>query len=161
FTSYGTFAAAGERLDYLADLGITAIELMPVADFPGARNWGYDGVFPFAPDSSYGRPDDLKKFVQDAHMHGIMVFLDVVYNHFGPEGNYLTAYAPQFFTDRHCTPWGDGINFDGPDSRPVRDFFIHNALYWLKEYHFDGLRLDAVHAIVDDSQPDILSELAE
>ena len=161
FTPAGTFSAVGERLDYLADLGITAVELMPVADFPGKRNWGYDGVFPFAPDSIYGRPEDLKELVQSAHEHGIMVLLDVVYNHLGPEGNYLRSYAPQFFTDRHRTPWGDGINFDGPDSRAVRDFFIHNALYWLTEYHFDGLRLDAVNAIIDDSTPHILTELAD
>ena len=157
----GTFSAVQKRLDYLADLGVTAIELMPVSDFPGQRNWGYDGVFPFAPDSTYGRPEDLKNLVQAAHERGMMVLLDVVYNHFGPEGNYLGAYAPQFFTDRHKTPWGNGINFDGPESRVVRDFFIHNALYWLTEYHFDGLRLDAVHAILDDSTPDILTELAD
>jgi maltooligosyltrehalose trehalohydrolase len=161
FTPSGTFSAVGERLDYLADLGITAVELMPVADFPGQRNWGYDGVFPFAPDSAYGRPEDLKELVQSAHNRGLMVLLDVVYNHFGPEGNYLRSYAPQFFTDRHSTPWGDGINFDGLDSQVVRDFFIHNALYWLTEYHFDGLRLDAVHAIIDDSTPHILTELAD
>jgi maltooligosyltrehalose trehalohydrolase len=161
FTPQGTFAAARDRLDYLADLGVTAIELMPVADFPGQRNWGYDGVLPFAPDSVYGRPEDLKELIQRAHERGLMVFLDVVYNHFGPEGNFLRSYAPQFFTDRHCTPWGDAINFDGPESRTVRDFFIHNALYWLIEYHFDGLRLDAVHAIVDDSVPHILTELAD
>jgi maltooligosyltrehalose trehalohydrolase len=161
FTPAGTFFAVGKRLDYLVDLGITAVELMPVADFPGRRNWGYDGVFPFAPDSTYGRPEDLKLLVQSAHERGLMVLLDVVYNHFGPVGNYLKAYAPQFFTARHCTPWGDGINFDGPESRAVRDFFINNALYWLNEYHFDGLRLDAVHAIIDDSAPHILTELAE
>jgi maltooligosyltrehalose trehalohydrolase len=161
FAPAGTFSAARERLDHLADLGITAVELMPVADFPGRRNWGYDGVFLFAPDSIYGRPEDLKEFVQSAHERGLMVLLDVVYNHFGPEGNYLTAYAPQFFTHLHRTPWGDGINFDGPDSRVVRDFFVHNSLYWLTEYHFDGLRLDAVHAIIDDSTPDILTELAD
>ena len=160
FTPEGTFAAARERLDYLAELGITAIELMPLADFPGKRNWGYDGVLPFAPDSTYGRPDTLKELVQSAHSRGLMVLLDVVYNHFGPEGNYLNCYAPQFFTDRHHTPWGDAINFDGPKSTVVRDFFIQNALYWLTEYHFDGLRLDAVHAIIDDSEPDILTELA-
>jgi malto-oligosyltrehalose trehalohydrolase len=160
FTPGGTFEAARERLDYLAELGITAIELMPVADFPGKRNWGYDGVLPFAPDSTYGRPDDLKEFVQSAHSRGLMVLLDVVYNHFGPDGNYLGCYAPQFFTERHHTPWGAAINFDGPTSRAVRDFFIHNALYWLEEYHFDGLRFDAVHAIIDDSTPDILTELA-
>jgi len=161
FTPGGKFSSLCEHLDYLADLGVTAIELMPVADFPGLRNWGYDGVFPFAPDSSYGRPDDLKTLVQSAHERGLMVLLDVVYNHFGPEGNYLNAYAPQFFTDRHRTPWGNAINFDGPESRTVRDFFIHNALYWLTEYHFDGLRFDAVHAIIDDSQPHFLNELAE
>jgi malto-oligosyltrehalose trehalohydrolase len=137
------------------------VELMPVAAFPGSRNWGYDGVLPFAPDASYGRPEDLKALVHSAHERGLMVFLDVVYNHFGPEGNYLHLYAPQFFTDRHQTPWGAGINFDGEHSRTVRDFFIHNALYWLDEYRFDGLRLDAVHAIVDDSEPDFLTELAE
>ena len=129
---------------------------MPLADFPGRRNWGYDGVLPFAPDASYGTPDDLQALVDAAHARGLMVLLDVVYNHFGPEGNYLHRIAPPFFTDRHTTPWGAAINFDGRDSRPVRDFFIHNALYWLEEFHFDGLRLDAVHAIVDDSQPDIL-----
>ncbi|QKT04275.1 glycogen debranching protein GlgX [Ectothiorhodospiraceae bacterium 2226] len=161
FTSEGTFQALKARLDHLVELGVTALELMPVADFPGARNWGYDGVLPFAPDSRYGTPQDLKDLVQTAHAKGLMVFLDVVYNHFGPEGNYLHTYAKAFFTDRHKTPWGDAINFDGPDSRFVRDFFIHNALYWLDEYHFDGLRLDAVHAIEDDSTPDILTELAE
>ncbi len=161
FTSAGTFSAVGERLDDLADLGITAIELMPVADFPGRRNWGYDGVFPFAPDNTYGRPEDLKRLVRSAHARGLMVLLDVVYNHFGPEGNYLNCYAPQFFTDRHKTPWGNAINFDGPESRAVRDFFIHNALYWLTEYHFDGLRLDAVHAIIDNSPYHILNELAD
>ena len=160
FTAEGSFAAAMQRLDYLAELGITAIELMPVADFPGTRNWGYDGVLPFAPDSSYGTPDQLKELVQAAHARGLMVLLDVVYNHFGPDGNYLHAYAPQFFSKCHHTPWGAAINFDGNDSRVVRDFFIHNALYWLEEYHFDGLRLDAVHAIVDDSRPDILEELS-
>jgi len=161
FTPEGTFAAAEQKLDYLAQLGVTAVELMPVADFPGTHNWGYDGVLPFAPDSQYGRPDDLKRLIQGAHARGLMVLLDVVYNHFGPEGNYLRAYAPQFFTDRHRTPWGEAINFDGADSRVVRDFFIHNALYWLTEYHFDGLRLDAVHAIIDESKPDILVEMAE
>ncbi len=161
FTQAGTFASVCERLDYLSDIGVTAVELMPVADFPGRRNWGYDGVYSFAPDSCYGRPEDLKKLVQTAHGRGMMVFLDVVYNHFGPEGNYLGLYAPQFFTDRHHTPWGNAINFDGAESRAVRDFFIHNALYWLTEYHFDGLRLDAVNAILDDSTPDILTELAK
>ncbi len=161
FSAEGTFAGVEAKLDYLASLGVTAIELMPVADFPGERNWGYDGVLPFAPARCYGRPDDLKRLIDAAHAKNLMVFLDVVYNHFGPEGNYLTLYAPEFFTARHQTPWGPAINFDGADSRPVRDFFIHNALYWLEEYHFDGLRFDAVHAIHDDSQPDFLTELAE
>jgi maltooligosyltrehalose trehalohydrolase len=161
FSQQGTFDGVRRKLDYLVDLGITAIELMPLSDFPGKRNWGYDGVLPFAPDSIYGRPEDLKNLIQGAHDCGIMVFLDVVYNHFGPEGNYLNLYAPQFFTDRHRTPWGNAINFDGPKSGVVRDFFIQNALSWLNEYHFDGLRLDAAHAIIDDSPRHFLNELAE
>ena len=160
FSEQGSFAAVTQRLDYLADLGITAIELMPLADFHGARNWGYDGVLPFAPDGSYGHPNDLKNLIQEAHRRELMVFLDVVYNHFGPEGNFLHHYAPQFFTERHHTPWGAAINFDQPGSEWVRRFFIHNALYWLEEYHLDGLRLDAVDTIMDDSCPDILEELA-
>ncbi|MBS1188594.1 MAG: malto-oligosyltrehalose trehalohydrolase [Rhodocyclaceae bacterium] len=160
FTPTGTFAGAAEHLDYLASLGVTAIELMPVADFPGRRSWGYDGVLPFAPDSAYGRPEDLKELVQRAHEKGLMVLLDVVYNHFGPEGNSLHAYAAPFFTERHKTPWGPAIDFEGPGSRPVRDFFLHNALYWIEEYHLDGLRLDAVHAMVDASAPDIIEEIA-
>jgi maltooligosyltrehalose trehalohydrolase len=160
FSPEGTFAGVESKLDYLSDLGITAIEIMPVSSFPGDRNWGYDGVLPYAPAAPYGRPEDLKHLINAAHEKNMMVLLDVVYNHFGPEGNYLTLYAPQFFTERHKTPWGEAINFDGVGSRAVRDYFIHNALYWLEEYHLDGLRLDAVHAIVDDSQPDILIELA-
>lgn len=160
FTSRGTFTAAIERLDDLVALGITAIELMPVADFPGRRNWGYDGVLLFAPDASYGTPDELKALVDAAHARGLMMLLDVVYNHFGPDGNYLHAYAKAFFNSRHQTPWGAAINFDGEASWTVRDFYVHNALYWLTEYHFDGLRLDAVHAIADDSCPDIVEELA-
>lgn len=160
FTPAGTFAGVERRLDHLADLGITAIELMPVADFPGTRDWGYDGALLFAPDAAYGTPDDLKRLVQAAHARGLMVFLDVVYNHFGPEGNYLHLYAPQFFTDRHHTPWGSAIDFEGPARRTVREFYVHNALYWLEEFHFDGLRLDAVHAIHDGSRPDILEEIA-
>lgn len=159
FSARGDFAGVAQHLDHLAELGVTAVELMPVADFPGTRNWGYDGVLPFAPDSAYGRPEDLKRLIQAAHDRGLMVLLDVVYNHFGPEGNYLHAYAPAFFTERHHTPWGAAINFDDAHSRTVRDFFIHNALYWLEEYHLDGLRLDAVHAIRDDSEPHILDEL--
>ncbi|WP_414473744.1 malto-oligosyltrehalose trehalohydrolase [Microvirga sp. M2] len=156
----GTFAGLMSKLECLRHLGITAIELMPIAEFPGRRNWGYDGVLPFAPDSAYGSPDDLKRLVDHAHGLGLMMFLDVVYNHFGPSGNYLHAYAESFFTDRHPTPWGAGINVDGEGSRIVRDFFVHNALYWLEEYHFDGLRFDAVHAIVDESMPHFLEELA-
>jgi maltooligosyltrehalose trehalohydrolase len=159
FTQEGTFRAAIDRLDHLASLGVTAIELMPLADFPGGRNWGYDGVLPFAPDASYGTPEDLKLLVQCAHARGLMVFIDVVYNHFGPEGNYLHTYAPAFFNPERHTPWGAAIDFEGPHSRTVRDFFIHNALYWLEEYCMDGLRLDAVHAIVDDTQPDFVTEL--
>jgi malto-oligosyltrehalose trehalohydrolase len=161
FTPEGTFRAAIGKLDYLADLGITAIEIMPVADFPGRRNWGYDGVLLYAPDSTYGRPEDLKALIDAAHERGIMVLLDVVYNHFGPDGNYLPVYAPTFFTERHHTPWGPAVNYDGKHSRPVRDFVIQNALYWLEAYHFDGLRFDAVHAIIDDSKPHLLVELAD
>jgi maltooligosyltrehalose trehalohydrolase len=161
FTPEGTFQAAIERLDHLVELGITALELMPLADFPGARNWGYDGVLLFAPDASYGRPEDLKAFVDAAHDKGLMVFLDVVYNHFGPDGNYLPVYAPQILTDRHKTPWGSAINYDGTDATPMREFVIHNALYWLEEFRLDGLRLDAVHAIYDDSPVHVLKELRE
>lgn len=160
FTPEGTFRALIPRLPALAALGVTAIELMPLAEFPGTRGWGYDGVLPFAPSHNYGRPEDLKALVEAAHRHGLMVLLDVVYNHFGPEGNHLHAYAPQFFNPAHPTPWGAAINFDAPGCTVVRDFFIHNALYWLEEYHLDGLRLDAVHAIRDDSPQHVLDELA-
>ena len=161
FTPEGTFRAAIERLDQIVELGVTAIELMPVADFAGTRNWGYDGVLLYAPAASYGRPDDLKALVDAAHARSLMVFLDVVYNHFGPDGNYISAYASDFFTSRHKTPWGDGINYDGPQSRPVRDFMIQNALHWLRTFHLDGLRLDAVHTIADDSPVHLLKELAD
>lgn len=161
-TPQGTYAALEGKLEDLRDLGITAIELLPLADFKGTRNWGYDGVLPYAPDSVYGRPDDLKRLIDKAHALGLMVFLDAVYNHFGPAGNYLNAYAKTFFTERHQTPWGAGINFDGETSgRVVRDFFIENSLYWLEEFHFDGLRFDAVHAILDDSEKHFIGELAE
>jgi maltooligosyltrehalose trehalohydrolase len=159
-TPEGTYAALGEKLEEFRDLGITAIELMPLSDFLGSRNWGYDGVLPYAPDASYGSAEDLKRLVDRAHALGLMVFLDVVYNHFGPAGNYLHAYAKTFFTERHKTPWGAGINVDGAEARVVRDFFVHNALYWLEEYHFDGLRFDAVHAILDDSETHLVAELA-
>jgi len=157
FSSQGSFGGVMSKLPYLKDLGVTAIELMPLSDFAGGRNWGYDGVLPYAPDSSYGRPEDLKALVQAAHQHGLMVFLDVVYNHFGPKGNFLGLYAPQFFTEQHKTPWGAAINFAAD---PVRRYFIHNALYWLEEYHFDGLRFDAVHAIIDESPRHILEDIA-
>jgi maltooligosyltrehalose trehalohydrolase len=160
-TPEGTYAALAEKLEAIRDTGITAIELLPLSDFPGRRNWGYDGVLPFAPDAAYGTPEDLKRLVDRAHALGLMMFLDVVYNHFGPSGNYLHAYAESFFTERHPTPWGAGINVDGPDAAPVRDFFVHNALYWLDEYHFDGLRFDAVHAIEDDGARHIVAEIAE
>ncbi len=161
FTPEGTFRAAIDKLDHLAGVGITAIEIMPVADFPGARNWGYDGVYLYAPDASYGRPDDLRALVDAAHERGIAVLLDVVYNHFGPEGNYLPRLAPAFFTERHRTPWGAALNFDGAEAAPVREFFVQNALYWLREFRLDGLRLDAVHAIKDDSAQHLLDEIAE
>ena len=157
FSSQGSYGGVMSKLPYLRDLGVTAIELMPLSDFAGGRNWGYDGVLPYAPDSSYGRPEDLKALVQAAHRHGLMVFLDVVYNHFGPKGNFLGLYAPQFFTEQHKTPWGAAINFAAD---PVRRYFIHNALYWLEEYHFDGLRFDAVHAIIDESPRHILEDIA-
>jgi malto-oligosyltrehalose trehalohydrolase len=157
FTSPGNFSAIIPKLQYLKDVGVTAIELMPLSDFAGRRNWGYDGVLPYAPDSSYGRPEELKALVQAAHQAELMVFLDVVYNHFGPKGNFLGVYAPQFFTDQHKTPWGAAINFEAD---PVRQYFIHNALYWLEEYHFDGLRFDAVHAIIDPSPRHVLEDIA-
>jgi maltooligosyltrehalose trehalohydrolase len=160
FTAAGTFAAAASRLPELATLGVTGIQLMPVAAFPGRRNWGYDGVMQFAPAAAYGTPDDLKALIDSAHSLGLMMLLDVVYNHFGPDGNYLHAYCPEFFNDAHRTPWGAAINFDGDNSRTVRDFFLHNALYWIEEYRFDGLRLDAVHALKDSSSPDIVREIA-
>jgi malto-oligosyltrehalose trehalohydrolase len=163
----GTFSETGDslgaigHLDELCDLGVMVVELMPVAAFPGTRNWGYDGVQLFAPAACYGRPEDLKALVEACHQRGLAIKLDVVYNHFGPEGNYLYPISPDFFTERHHTPWGAAIDYDGPNSRPVRDFMIANALYWLEEFHFDGLRLDAVHAIVDDSTPDIITEIGE
>ena len=160
FTPAGTYAAAQARLADLAELGVTAIELMPLADFAGRRNWGYDGVLPFAPDAAYGTPEDLKRFVQAAHGHGLMVLLDVVYNHFGPDGNHLRRYAPQFFNAAHQTPWGAAINFDGEHAGTVREFFVHNALYWIEEFHLDGLRMDAIHAIADDSPTHIVTEIA-
>jgi maltooligosyltrehalose trehalohydrolase len=156
FTPKGSFRAAIEKLDHVAATGITVIELMPLSDFPGRWNWGYDGVLPFAPDSSYGRPDDLKALIDAAHQRGLMVFLDVVYNHFGPEGNYLGRIAQQFFSTAQ-TPWGGAIDYSVPE---VRAFAIENAVAWVKDYRFDGLRLDAVHAIVSPGTPHLLNELS-
>ncbi|MEW6488978.1 MAG: malto-oligosyltrehalose trehalohydrolase [Thermodesulfobacteriota bacterium] len=160
FTPEGTFEAVIPRLPELRDLGVTTLELMPVAAFPGARNWGYDGVHPFAVQASYGGPEGFKRLVDACHRQGLAVFLDVVYNHLGPEGNYLADFGP-YFTDRYRTPWGRALNFDGPDSDPVRAYFVQNALQWLEEYRCDGLRLDAIHAIVDTSARPFLQELAE
>ena len=161
FTPEGTFAAAAARLPYLADLGVTAVELMPVADFPGARNWGYDGVAPFAPARCYGSPDDLRRLVDAAHALGLAVHLDVVYNHLGPDGAYQSTFSGAYYSPSHDSPWGAGINFDGPDAGPVRTYVIENALRWVHEYHIDGLRLDATHAITDDSATHVLAELAD
>ncbi|MBV8742948.1 MAG: malto-oligosyltrehalose trehalohydrolase [Sinobacteraceae bacterium] len=160
FSPEGTFAGAEARLEHLQKLGVTVIELMPIADFPGKRGWGYDGVLLFAPESQYGTPAQLKSLIAAAHRRGMAIMLDVVYNHFGPEGNYLGLYAPQFFTERHHTPWGAAINFDDRGNEWVRRFYVNNTLYWLNEYHFDGLRYDAVHAILDDSARHILAEIA-
>lgn len=161
FTPRGTFSSAIERLDHIAALGIGAIELMPVADFPGDRNWGYDGVDLFAPARCYGTPDELRGLVDAAHERGLAVILDVVYNHLGPDGNYLARFASSYFHAEQDTPWGASFNLDGPDSRPVRDFFLSNAAYWLDEYRFDGLRLDATHAMRDDSPRHLLADLAQ
>ncbi len=161
FTHEGTFEAIVPFLAYLKkDLGVTAIELMPVAQFPGKRNWGYDGTYLYAPQNSYGGPEGLKLLINACHRTGLAVILDVVYNHFGPEGNYLSDYGP-YFTDRYKTPWGRAINFDGPESDEVRRFITDNALYWVTEYHFDGLRIDAVHGIFDLRPQHILAEIKE
>jgi len=160
FTPEGTFESLIPRLPYLRELGVTAIELMPVAEFPGRRNWGYDGVGLYAPQSSYGGPTGLKTLIDACHREGLAVVLDVVYNHLGPEGNYLAQFGP-FFTSSYRTPWGDAINYDGPESDGVRRFFVDNALYWLTEYHVDALRLDAIHGIFDFSARHILQEMAD
>jgi malto-oligosyltrehalose trehalohydrolase len=160
FTPEGTYASAMQKFETLADLGITAIELMPLAEAPGSRNWGYDGVLPFAPSHNYGKPDDLKALIVRAHACGLAVYLDVVYNHFGPEGNYLHGFAEQFYTGKYHTPWGAAIAVEGEQNGDVRAFFIENALYWLQEYRFDGLRLDAVHEIYDRPERRFLRELA-
>jgi maltooligosyltrehalose trehalohydrolase len=159
FTPQGTFIAAIDKLDYLVDLGITHVELMPIAEFSGQRGWGYDSVDLYAPHHAYGEPDDLKRLVNACHARGLAVVLDVVYNHLGPAGNYLARFGP-YFTQRYTTPWGQAVNFDGPGSDEVRRFFCDNASMWLKDYHFDGLRIDAVHAILDTSAVHFLEQLA-
>jgi len=161
FSSAGDFAGVIRHLDELVALGVTLIELMPVAECPGRWNWGYDGVLPFAPAMRYGGPAALKRLVDACHSRGLGVILDVVYNHFGPSGNFLHAYAKRFFTEKHHTPWGAALNFDDAGSGPVRQFFIENALYWLEEFHLDGLRFDAVHAIFDDGPVPFLTELGD
>ncbi len=158
FTPEGTFRAAMEKLDHLADLGVNAIELMPVADFPGDRNWGYDGVLLYAPAHIYGSPNDLRALVAAAHERGLAVILDVVYNHLGPDGNYLGTYSRDYVHPAHKTPWGDAFDFE---FRPVRDFFLENPGYWRREFHIDGFRLDATHTIVDNSEKHFLAEVAE
>ncbi len=160
FTAVGTFDGATRGFDGLRDLGVNALEPLPIGQFPGARNWGYDGVQPFAVQQTYGGPEGFRRFVDAAHAAGLGVVLDVVYNHLGPEGNYLAEFGP-YFTDRHQTPWGAALNFDGADSAHVRRYFVENALMWLHEYHVDGLRLDAVHAIVDSSAYPFLAEVAD
>ncbi len=160
FTTEGTFEAVIPKIDYLIDLGINTIEIMPVSQFPGNRNWGYDGVYPSAAQASYGGPQSLMKLVDACHQKGMAVVLDVVYNHMGPEGNYLNDFGP-YFTDKYGTPWGSAINFDDAHSDHVRRFFIDSALMWLKEYHFDGLRLDAVHAIFDNSATHFLKQMRQ
>jgi maltooligosyltrehalose trehalohydrolase len=160
YTPEGTFDATAAHLDALVELGVTAIELMPVAQFPGSRNWGYDGVFPFAVQDSYGGPDGLRRLVDECHRRGLSVVLDVVYNHIGPEGNVLAEFGP-YFTGRYRTPWGEAMNFDGPGSDEVRRYFIENALRWSSEYHVDALRLDAIHGIVDTSAKPFLEELSQ
>jgi malto-oligosyltrehalose trehalohydrolase len=161
FSASGTYAGAVAHLDHLADIGVTAVEVMPLSSFPGKRNWGYDGTFPYAPCAVYGRPDDFKRFIVEAHRRKLAVILDVVYNHFGPEGNYLHMLAPEFFTEKYKTPWGAAINFEGIDLADVRAFFIENARYWIEEYRIDGLRLDATQMIFDTSTPPVLHELRD
>lgn len=160
FTPEGTLAAVAAQLPYLKELGVTLVELMPVNTFPGRFNWGYDGVGLFAPCAVYGKPDDLRRLVDEAHRIGLGVILDVVYNHFGPDGNYLGQFSRSYFSDRYPKEWGDTPNFEGPDSGPVRDFFIQNACYWLAEFHFDGLRLDATHSLFDESKVHVAADIA-
>src|SRR5438876_4536657 len=160
FTCEGTWAAAMRELPALARLGVTVLEVMPVADFAGRFGWGYDGVDLFAPTRLYGEPDDFRRFVDRAHAAGLGVILDVVYNHIGPDGNYLTQFAADYFTDRYKNEWGEAINFDGPNAAPVREFFLTNAAYWIEEFHLDGLRLDATQQIFDHSPENILAAIS-
>ncbi|MCP3136348.1 malto-oligosyltrehalose trehalohydrolase [Pyxidicoccus xibeiensis] len=160
-TPEGTFEALIPRLPGLKDLGVTALEIMPVAAFPGVRNWGYDGVDLFAPLHAYGGPEGLRRLIDAAHARGLAVLIDAVYNHFGPDGNYLRAYSPHYFTGRHHTPWGDAVNYDGEGSAYVRSLVLSNVEMWIRDYHADGLRLDAAHAIIDDGKPHLLTEIAE
>lgn len=161
FSPEGTYEGVVRRLPHLAELGVTAIEIMPVADFPGRRNWGYDGVAPCAPARCYGRPEDLARLVDAAHRAGLAVLLDVVYNHLGPDGNHLGAFSPFYFSDRHSTPWGACVNLDGEHSGPVREYFLAKAVQWIADYGFDGLRLDATHALIDDGPRHFLAELSD
>jgi maltooligosyltrehalose trehalohydrolase len=160
-TPEGTFEALIPRLRSLKELGVTTLELLPLASFPGARNWGYDGVALFAPQATYGGPQGLRRLIDAAHAEGLAVLIDAVYNHFGPDGNYLRCYSPHYFTDRHHTPWGDAVNYDGEGSAVVRQLVLSNVEMWIRDYHADGLRLDAAHAIVDDGTPHLLTEIVE
>ena len=161
FTPAGTFEAIAAHFDHLKGIGVNAIELMPIADFAGDRNWGYDGVSIYAPCRAYGKPDDLRSLVNAAHLAGLAVLLDVVYNHLGPDGNYMGVYSDHYFNSSHHTPWGAAFNLDGPDAAPVRRHFAENPLYWMNEFHLDGFRLDATHAIPDDSPKHLIQEIAE
>lgn len=161
FTENGTWSSAEAKLPYLRETGITVIEVMPIAEFPGKFGWSYDGVQPYAPASIYGQPDDMRSFIDRAHALGIAVVLDVVYNHIGPDGNYLPHFSPFYFSKKHKTDWGPGLNFDGEHCGPVRDFFTQNAAYWIRDFHLDGLRLDATQDIHDDSEPNILLEIGQ
>eukprot|EP01103_Thecamoeba_quadrilineata_P014016 TRINITY_DN4049_c0_g1_i1.p1 TRINITY_DN4049_c0_g1~~TRINITY_DN4049_c0_g1_i1.p1 ORF type:complete len:628 (+),score=121.19 TRINITY_DN4049_c0_g1_i1:51-1886(+) len=160
FTPEGTYRSAIDRLDHIVNLGANTVEIMPVSDFPGGRNWGYDGVMPYAPSRAYGSPDDLRALIDAGHEKGLNMVLDVVYNHMGPDGNYLTCYSKAYFDAGQKTPWGDALNYGGENSGPVREFFVGNVRYWLEEFHFDGFRFDAIHAIIDESKRHVLSEMA-
>ena len=159
FTAEGTWRSAMEKLPLLAELGITALEVMPVAEFPGRFGWGYDGVFPYAPTRLYGSPDDFRAFVDRAHALRLGVILDVVYNHLGPDGCVFSSFAKSYFTRKYENEWGEALNFDGPDSAPVREYFECNAAYWIDEFHVDGLRLDATQSIHDSSNPHIIAAI--